>query len=671
MKKLEDKLKMIRFSIAKYIYSNRLFITYFILAIIGTIVFQEVTINKGISKPFFVDFGLILLIGSFGYFIKPKNQFKYLFTWLIIFTLMEVVNSVYNTFYDSFASFAELSTLSQTKTVTDAVTSKLRIIDFIYVLQPIVFYRLHHSLKMSSYYNILGKIEKTKTMFVSTLIASLVFLGYAFSTASGTDYSRLSTQWNKNYIVERFGVIMYQFNDLVQTIIPRINTLFGYEDALAVFNDYFENREAYDGKNKYTGILDGYNVVYVHMESMQNFLMDLSFNGEQVTPNLNKLANEGLFFSNFYPQISSGTSSDAEYIMLSGMLPVSSGTVFVTYAENTFKTVPTYLTEKGYYTFSMHGNYASMWNRSIVHPRLGYQEMYYRDTFEFDPKTETVGLGINDKLFFKQAVQKLETIEQTYENYFGTVITLSNHTPFKKHEDFTLDITDHFINSSGEKVSTCYLCDGNNEVGRYIVSSHYADEALGDFLNYIKESDYFNETVFVFYGDHDARISYDDMNYFYNYDKETGKLKNPGDKGYVEYDTYAHQMNKKTPLIMWTKNKTLQKKLTGEVKTVMGMYDAAPTLYNMLNIDAPYTLGHDIFNIKNDNIVVYPNGNYLTESVYYNNSTGRYKILKEGTILEDNYISKMLGKAEDALKVGNVIVMYDIFNEKKTREYSE
>ena len=671
MKKLEDKLKMIRFSIAKYIYSNRLFITYFILAIIGTIVFQEVTINKGISKPFFVDFGLILLIGSFGYFIKPKNQFKYLFTWLIIFTLMEVVNSVYNTFYDSFASFAELSTLSQTKTVTDAVTSKLRIIDFIYVLQPIVFYRLHHSLKMSSYYNILGKIEKTKTMFVSTLIASLVFLGYAFSTASGTDYSRLSTQWNKNYIVERFGVIMYQFNDLVQTIIPRINTLFGYEDALAVFNDYFENREAYDGKNKYTGILDGYNVVYVHMESMQNFLMDLSFNGEQVTPNLNKLANEGLFFSNFYPQISSGTSSDAEYIMLSGMLPVSSGTVFVTYAENTFKTVPTYLTEKGYYTFSMHGNYASMWNRSIVHPRLGYQEMYYRDTFEFDPKAETVGLGINDKLFFKQAVQKLETIEQTYENYFGTVITLSNHTPFKKHEDFTLDITDNFINSSGEKVSTCYLCDGNNEVGRYIVSSHYADEALGDFLNYIKESDYFNETVFVFYGDHDARISYDDMNYFYNYDKETGKLKNPGDNGYVEYDTYAHQMNKKTPLIMWTKNKTLQKKLTGEVKTVMGMYDAAPTLYNMLNIDAPYTLGHDIFNIKNDNIVVYPNGNYLTESVYYNNSTGRYKILKEGTILEDNYISKMLGKAEDALKVGNVIVMYDIFNEKKTREYSE
>ena len=144
MKKLEDKLKMIRFSIAKYIYSNRLFITYFILAIIGTIVFQEVTINKGISKPFFVDFGLILLIGSFGYFIKPKNQFKYLFTWFILFTLMEVVNSVYNTFYDSFASFAELSTLSQTKTVTDAVTSKLRIIDFIYVLQPIVFYRLHH-----------------------------------------------------------------------------------------------------------------------------------------------------------------------------------------------------------------------------------------------------------------------------------------------------------------------------------------------------------------------------------------------------------------------------------------------------------------------------------------------------------------------------------------------
>lgn len=671
MKKFKEYCKKIRFCFSKYVYTNRLFLTYLLLALCGTIILRNVTINSLFSLgPITTDLGLILLIGSLGYFVKPKNQYKYFFIWLIIFTIMETVNSVYYTFYASFASIAELATLSQAETVTNSIFAQLRLVDFIYILQPVIFYYIHNSLKWSSYYNIMTKIEKGKKMFLATFIASLCFLGYSFGTATKTDYSRLSKQWNRTYIVERFGIIMYQSNDIVQFIKPKISSLFGYEDALKLFNEYFENRENYNQDNKYTGILDGYNIVYVHMESMQNFLMDLEFNGEKVTPNLNKLASEGLFFSNFYPQISTGTSSDAEYMMLSGLLPSLNGTVFVNYADNKFVTMATQLQDRGYYTFSMHGNYSSMWNRSNIHPHLGYQELYYRDTFTFDPKTETVGLGINDKLFFKQAIEKLETIEATYENYFGTVITLSNHSPFAPNELFTLDISDYYTNDLGETESTCYLCD--RDIGKYIVSSHYADEALGDFLTHINESDYFNNTVFVFYGDHDAKMSYKDMNYLYNYDYLTGEVKQEGDEGYVEYDTYDHQLNKKTPLIMWTKNKTLAKKLKGEVKTIMGMYDAAPTLYNMLNIDNDYVLGHDIFNIKNDNIVVFPNGNYLTNKVYYNNSTGQYKILsEEDTIFESNYIQEKLEYAEATLEVGNAIITYDLFNKDKERTEDE
>ncbi len=671
MKKFKEYCKKIRFLFSKYVYTNRLFLTYLLLSLCGTIILRNVTVNSLFSLgPITTDLGLILLIGSIGYFVKPKNQYKYFFIWLIIFTIMETVNSVYYTFYASFASIAELATLSQAETVTNSIFAQLRLVDFIYILQPVIFYYIHNSLKWSSYYNIMTKIEKGKKMFLATFIASLCFLGYSFGTATKTDYSRLSKQWNRTYIVERFGIIMYQSNDIVQFIKPKISSLFGYEDALKLFNEYFENREKYNQDNKYTGILDGYNIVYVHMESMQNFLMDLEFNGEKVTPNLNKLASEGLFFSNFYPQISTGTSSDAEYMMLSGLLPSLNGTVFVNYADNKFVTMATQLQDRGYYTFSMHGNYSSMWNRSNIHPHLGYQELYYRDTFTFDPKTETVGLGINDKLFFKQAIEKLETIELTYENYFGTVITLSNHSPFAPNELFTLDISDYYTNDLGETESTCYLCD--RDIGKYIVSSHYADEALGDFLTYINESDYFNNTVFVFYGDHDAKMSYKDMNYLYNYDYLTGEVKQEGDEGYVEYDTYDHQLNKKTPLIMWTKNKTLAKKLKGEVKTIMGMYDAAPTLYNMLNIDNDYVLGHDIFNIKNDNIVVFPNGNYLTNKVYYNNSTGQYKILnEEDTIFESNYIQEKLEYAEATLEVGNAIITYDLFNKNKERTEDE
>jgi len=666
-KKFNMYLKKVKLLFTKYVYTNRLFLTYLFLTLCGSIILRNFTIAAEFSfKPLFTDLGLILIIGALGYFIKPKNQFKYFFTWICIFTLMEVVNSVYYTFYASFASFSELATLGQAETVTDSIIAQLRLIDFIYILQPIIFYNLHNSLRYSSYYNLLNKVEKGKVMVTFTLLAGLVCLSYSLFTATGTDYSRLSKQWNRNYVVERFGIIMYQFNDIFQTIKPKISSLFGYEEAKQLFDEYFLNREKYDNENRYTGILEGYNIIYVHMESMQNFLMNLKFNGKEVTPNLNDLARDGMFFSNFYPQVSTGTSSDAEYMMLTGLLPASSGTVFVNYSDNVFNTIATNLTEKGYYTFSMHGNYASMWNRSNVHPKLGYQAMYYRDTFTFNEESDVVGLGINDKMFFNQAVEKLKIIESTYENYFGTIITLSNHSPFAPNEAFTLDINDYYTNEFGEQTSSCYLC--NRDIGKYIVSSHYADEALGEFLNYIKNSDNFNNTVFVFYGDHDAKMSYRDMNYLYNYDYLTGEIKSSDDKTFREYDAYDHALNKKTPLILWSKNKELAKKLTGEVDTIMGMYDAIPTLYNMLDIEVEYVLGHDIFNIKDENIVVYPNGNYLTDKVFYNNSTGEYKILKEGIILESDYVSERLEYAELTLDVGNAIVMYDLFNDKKAVE---
>lgn len=666
MKRIKDILKKITFNFYSYIYNNRLFLSYLILAFIGCLCLREFTIGNAFNfKSLITELGLIFIIGSFGYFCKPDKQFCYYFIWLCIFTLIFVVNSIYFTFYTNFASVAELATLSQAETVTGSIFDGLKFVDFIYLFIPILFWYVHQKLRYSSYYNYLIKIEKSIKMFLLTFGIGLSIIGVRLMVSNASDFSRLAKLWNRESVVERFGILLYQGNDLFQTLIPKINRLFGYEDAYKLFTSYFqdETREKYNKENKYSGILEGYNVIYVHMESIQNFLMELEFNGEEVTPNLNKLAEEGLFFNNFYPQVSTGTSSDAEYIMLSGLMPSASGTVFVSYSDNTFNTLATNLKDKGYYTFSMHGNYSSMWNRSNVHPKLGYMDLYYRDTFTFDTVKDWIGLGINDKVFFEQAVTKLEVIESTYENYFGTVITLSNHSPFANHENFDLDITDYYTNELGEDVSSCYLC--NRDVGRYIVSSHYADEALGNFIRYIKESDYFNNTVFVFYGDHDAKMSYKDMNYLYNYDYLTGELKNEDDETYKEYDSYDHNLNKKTPLIMWTKNKKLAKKLSGKVDTMMGMYDVAPTLYNMLDIDNEFVLGHDIFNIKDNNIVIFPNGNFLTNKVYYNNSTGEYKILEEGVILENNYISNNVTQVELVLDVNNAIISYDLFNLKK------
>jgi len=665
--KIKLTLRRIRKNIIEYIATNKLFLSYVIISTIGLLLLRNFTIgNLDEFKVFCIDLAMVLIIGSFGYLFKPKNQFKYYYTLIIIFTVMEVVNSIYYTFYYSFASLGELATVGQTETVMGSIYDKLKIKDIIYILFPFIFYYIHKKLVRTTYYSFISFVEKGKKMCTVTILVGCVFLGYAFVHTTTKEFGRLGHRWNRVSIVEGFGLVFYQCNDLVQTLTPKLSSLFGYEEASQKFIEYFtsEERKRYKEENRYTDILEGYNVIFVHMEGIETYLMDLKFNGIDATPTINKLAKEGMFFSNFYPQISTGTSSDTEFTLLTSLMPAASGAVFTTYYDRDYITIPKLLKEKDYFTFSMHGNYKSMWNRSNVHPQLGYDKMYFEESFVYDD-SDIINLGINDKLFFEQAVPILENVEQSNEKYMGTIITLSNHSPFKylnKYGEYDMSTTytscDEFKNC--EKVTTNYLY--GTAVGNYIMSAHYADEALGEFINYINDSEYFENTVFILYGDHDAKLTKSEKNYLYNYDYKTGELKTEDDPTYVTYDYYDHELNKRTPLIIWTKNAKLRSVLNGEVDYVMGMYDVMPTLSNMLGIENEFAFGHDIFNIKNDNVVIFPNGNFITNLIYYNNSTGQSKIIKEGAELSTDYISNLINNTVNILEVSNAIVVHDLIN---------
>lgn len=660
--KILINIKKVYRSIIEYIITNRLFISYFILALFSTILVRSSTIGDGFSfLPLITDAGLILIVGAIGYFIKPKNQFKYYFTWLIIINLICLIGAIYYRFFTSFASIGEFSTIGQTETVTGSIFDRLSILDSLFIVIPIAFYFIHNRLLFSNYYYFASKFEKGKKIAATTIFAGVLLLAYSFGLASDTDYGRLAKQWNRPYIVKRFGIILYQGNDVAQFLSPKINSLFGATQAEETFNAYFDAKEEHK-KNKYTGILKGKNVVFIHMEGMQTFLMNLSFNGEEATPNLNKLAKEGMFFKNFYPQISTGTSSDTEFTLQTGLMPAASGVVFTSYFDRDYLTIAKYLKKEGYYTYSMHGNFSSMWNRNRAHPSLGYEGMYFEESFNYDKEKDVINLGINDRKFFEQGVPIMENIEKNHNNYMATIITLSNHSPFKlasPYSSLNLTSTYETVNELGQKVveSKDYLSDSS--VGKYIKSANYADLALGDFINYINKSNCFNDTVFVFYGDHDAKLNRKEINYLYNLSPETGEVYEEDNPNYKEYDNYDHELNKKTPLIIWTKNRELKRIFKGEITYNMGMYNIAPTILNMYGIDNKYTIGEDIFNTKEDNMVIFPSGNILTKDLYYNNSTGEYKSFS-GKKVEEEHIKNLNAKAENMLEVSNSIIVYDL-----------
>ena len=656
----------------EYVKNNILFLVFVLTCVINSTMLRFFCINSTENylavAPILADLAIVTIVGGLGYLLKPKNRFAYYLGFSIFFTAICLINSIYYTYYTSFASVSMLSLTQYVGDVGDAVVEQvIQFKDFLYLLGPILLIVINHRLKKKNLYRKVEVKSERKKKTIKTVAVGAIFAIIFLFTLTPTDMSRLIKQWNREYIVMKYGIYIYQANDVVVSIQPKINSLFGYDQAKKNFNDYFADKEEHK-KNDYTGIFEGKNVIVIHGESLQTNLMSLSFNGEEVTPNLNKLASEGMFFSNFYSPVSVGTSSDAELMFNTSLLPTKSGTAFVSYSDRTYNATPGLLREKGYYTFSMHGNNADFWNRRNMHKSLGYDRFYSKEDYEVTEEN-TVGLGINDYAFFDQSVDKLVKINEKYDKWYGMMMMLSNHTPFSevdKYGDFPVDIKETITNEDGTTEEVTYPYMEGTKLGNYFKSAHYADGAIGELMERLEEEDLLDNTVIIIYGDHDAKLPRADYNRLYNYDKETDSILDKEDPNYKEYDSYQYELGRKVPLIIWTKDMA-GTDLNKEYTDVMSMYDVEPTLGNMFGFSNEYALGHDIFDIKDQNIVVFPNGNWLTNNVYYNSQKGEYLSLNNNAISEEE-IKKNNEYADALLAVSNDIIIFDLLKEDQTDE---
>ena len=657
--------------IREYFKNNVLFITFVITSVLNSTLlrfFCMHTVDNFLSwKAVLADLVVVTAIGAFGYLFKPKNRFNYYMSFNIFLTAICIVNSVYYTFYTSFASISMLSLTQYIGDVGDAVVENvLQLKDMVYILSPIVLTIVHLKLKKKSYYKKIELKSERKKRAFKTLSFSATLLFVFLVTMTSLDVSRFVKQWNKEYIVMRFGIYIYQANDLIISVQPKINSMFGYDKAHKEFVEYFAEERPMSN-NQYTNMYAGKNVIAIHAESMMTNAMYLTFNGQEVTPNLNKIARSGLFFSNFYSQVSVGTSSDSELTYNTTLMPTKSGTAFVSYSDKTYISTPKLLGEKGYYTFSMHANTAAFWNRQTMHKSLGYDRFYSKVDYEIN-KENVIGLGLADKSFFQQSVQKLKKIDAEHDNWYGVLIMLTNHTPFSdidKYGEFPVDIVETVINEQGieEQITHPYM--EGTKLGNYFKSIHYADAALGEFVTELEANGLLEDTIIVIYGDHDARLSRKEYEKLYNYNFDTKQFIDEDDENYRKYDSYQYELGRKVPFIIWSKDME-SKGINKEISNVMGMYDVMPTLGNMLGFNNKYALGHDIFEIGENNIVVFPNGNWVTNKMYYNSQKAAYLSLSEQVITEEE-ISKNSEYANKLLDVSNNIIVFDLLNENNDR----
>lgn len=635
--------------------------TFFIISnLINGLIIRIVTVKNGLFiSPLLVDLGFLILVSLLSLLIKKEKRIRYFITLSIIFNIVCIVNSIYYHYYSSFASISLIANITFASDVSDAIVENvLKAVDLIYIWQTITLVIIYKKTNKKEY---IKHKENKKKLVKTGLITSLSLFAVAALFMPLNAWSRLYNLWNRESVVMNHGIYVYQLDDFIQSLTPKITSVLGHDKALKKVTDYYKENKYTPSNNEYTNIFKGKNIIVIHAESMQKFAMDLTFNNKEVTPNLNKLANEGIFFSNFYSQVGVGTSSDAEFTFNTSLMPSTKGTVFVNYFDRDYISIPKLLKEQGYYTYSMHANTGEFWNRNTMHKSLGYDKFYNKDSYTID---ETIGLGLSDKSFFRQSVDIMKQIkEEENKPFYSLLIMLSNHTPFSDlalMEDYktTIDVT-----IDNQTVTRDYL--NNTTMGNYLRSVHYADSAIGEFIDNLDKEGLLENTVLVIYGDHDARLDFEDFNLLYNYDPITDTIKTENDEGYIPYTKYNYELDRKVPFIIWTKDQNYNL----NVNTPMGMIDVLPTLGNMVGIHSDYQLGKDIMNLKgDDNTVTFIDGSFLTSKVYYNSPKGEIYSINNEPITEE-YIKERAKKSSDLIEVSNDIITYDFIKEiKKQKE---
>jgi lipoteichoic acid synthase len=429
---------------------------------------------------------------------------------------------------------------------------------------------------------------------------SVLFFVVNLSLAEMDRPQLLTRTFDRTYIVKYLGLDAFTVYDGLKS--QHNNDLRATATKSELSDVLKFTRSHYAKPNKkYYGIAKGKNVIVIHLESFQQFLIGKKINGQEVTPFLNKLykSKSSYSFKNFFHQVGQGKTSDAENMLETSTYGLPQGSLFAQLgSDNTFQAAPAILNQRrGYTSAVFHGNIASFWNRNNVYKNMGYQ--YFFDASYYNTTGDrSLGYGWKDKLLFRDSVKYLQNLQQPF---YVKYITVTNHFPY----DLDKEDTNFKTTNTQDKV-----------VDNYFLTAHYLDQAVHEFYNYMKKTGLLKHSVILLYGDHYGISNSENTSLA----KALGK--NPDD-----WDDFDNAQLQRVPLIInipGEKNGFISNKYAGEI-------DVLPTLMHLLGISSKryVQFGTDILSKQHDQVVAFRNQDWVSPAFtsisgdIYSNKTGQ------------------------------------------------
>lgn len=543
-----------------------------------------------------------LLLLSVGLYVRRKKP-AYI-TMMVIYFIMTALlfsNAVY---YREFTDFITINTmLGAGKVASGLGESAIKLFRPYDILYWIDFILLVFALATKRI-----KMDETpiraRMAFAFTTLSVMIFSGNLFLAES--DRPELLTRtFSRDYLVKYLGINAFTAYDGVQTY---KTTQVRAQASATDMDEVAEYVKGHYAKpnDQYFGLAKGRNVIYIHLESTQQFLIDYKLKDEngvehEVMPFINSLyhSNSTFSFSNFFHQVKAGKTSDSETLFENSLFGLNQGALFTQLGgKNTFEAAPNILKQtQGYTSAVFHGNSGTFWNRNETYKHLGYD--YFFDASYYNvTEDNSFQYGLNDKPFFQQSVKYLEHLQQPFYTKF---IAVSNHYPYSQ--------------LSGDETGFPLAQTKDETINSYFSTANYMDTAVHEFFDYLKQSGLYDNSIIILYGDHygisNARNK--ELAQLLGKDRETWTNFDNAQVQRVPYMIHIPGMNK------------------GKIiDTYGGQVDALPTLLHLLGVDTQnyIQLGQDLFSPDHKQLVAFRDGDFVTPNytyyggVLYDNKTG-------------------------------------------------
>lgn len=573
----------------------------------------------------------LLLFGLAFYFKRSRFFYPVLMGIDIANTLLLYLNVIY---YREFTDFMTIATMTGYSKVNQGLSgSSLALtnlhdvfywLDIVVILLLMLFRKIKFDPRAFSH----------RLAFAFTSV-SLVVCGLNLMVAEMDRPQLLGRTFDRVYIVKHLGLDAFTGYDLVKSEHVSQMRKSATKSQLKTVEKFTKEHYAAPNK-KLFGIAKGRNVIVIHLESFQQFLIDKKINGQEVTPFLNSLyhGQDTYAFSNFFNQVGQGKTSDAENMLETSTYGLSQGSLFATLGnDNTFQAAPAILKQRAGYTSAVfHGNVASFWNRNNVYKNLGYQ--YFFDASYFDTSGDkATGYGLKDKLLFADSIKYLQHLQQPF---YVKYLTVTNHFPF--------DLDDEDKDSNFTTTNT-----GSSTVDNYFVTAHYLDQSLQEFFSYLDKTGLAKKSIIMIYGDHYG-IS----------NSENKNLASVLGKNADDWTDFDNVQMQRVPLMFVIPGSGGH---GGIYSTYGGEIDVLPTLLHLLGISTKRYIqfGTDLFSSQHDQVVALRNQDFVTPK--YTSISGKIYLNSTGKLAK---LTKQEKKQLQAYqkKVSEELALSDSLNEK-------